>query len=222
MKYWSHLVRYLFICLACISIGVAQSPTSRIVAPVDEANLVTLTGNTHPLARAAFDQGALPESTALNRMQLVLARSPEQEAALKQLLDQQQDRGSSSFHQWLTPQSFGATFGPSDRDLSTVTAWLAAQGFTGVHVSTGRTVIEFSGTAGSVQAAFHTTMHRYLVNGHQYFANASDPKIPAALAPVVAGVASLNNFAQQSAPSTAPLNLTRDNKTGAITRSIAA
>jgi Pro-kumamolisin, activation domain/Bacterial Ig-like domain (group 3) len=218
MKHRSLLVLCLFTCLAFLPISVAQTPASRIVAPVDEANLVTLSGNTHPLARAAYDQGALSESTALNRMQLVLARSPEQEAALKQLLDQQQDRGSSSFHQWLTPQSFGATFGPSDRDLATVTAWLAAQGFTGVHVSAGRTVIEFSGTAGSVQTAFHTAMHRYVVNGQQYFANASDPRIPAALAPVVAGVASLNNFAQQPALRTAPLNLVRDNKTGTITR----
>ena len=218
MKHRSLLVLCLFICLSFLPISVAQTPASRIVAPVDEANLVTLTGNTHPLARATYDQGALPESTALNRMQLVLARSPEQEAALKQLLDQQQDRGSSSFHQWLTPQSFGATFGSSDRDLSTVTAWLAAQGFTGVHVSAGRTVIEFSGTVGSVQTAFHTAMHRYVVNGQQYFANSSDPKIPAALAPVVAGVASLNNFAQQPALSTASLNLVRDNKTGAVTR----
>jgi Pro-kumamolisin, activation domain/Bacterial Ig-like domain (group 3) len=218
MKQRSLLVLCLFICLAFLPISVAQTPASRIVAPMDEANLVTLPGNTHPLARAAYDQGALPESTALSRMQLVLARSSAQEAALKQLLDQQQDRGSSSFHQWLTPQSFGATFGPSDRDLSTVTAWLAAQGFTGVHVSAGRTVIEFSGTAGSVQTAFHTAMHRYLVNGQQYFANASNPRIPAALAPVVAGIASLNNFAQQPALSTASLSLVRDNKTGVVTR----
>ncbi|HEX4651526.1 MAG TPA: Ig-like domain repeat protein [Granulicella sp.] len=218
MNYRSFLVRLLLVCLVCISISVAQSPTSRIVSPIDGANLVTLTGNTHPLARAAYDQGALAVSTPLNRMQLVLARSAQQEAALKQLLDQQQDRGSSSFHQWLTPQSFGATFGPSDRDLSTVTAWLAAQGFTGIHVSAGRTIVEFSGTAGSVNTAFHTAMHRYMVNGQQYFANASDPRIPAALTPVVAGVASLNNFAQRPALSSSTLPLVRDNKTGAITR----
>jgi subtilase family serine protease len=222
MKQRSLFVLCLFVCLTLSSMAVCQSPASRVIAPVDDTNLVTLTGNTHPFARAAFDQGTLAETTVLNRMQLVLARSPEQEATLKQLIDQQQDRGSSSFHQWLTPQSFGASFGPSDRDLSTVTAWLAAQGFTGVRVNTGRTVVEFSGTAGSVQTAFHTTMHRYLVSGQQYMANATDPKIPAALAPVVAGVASLNNFAQRSVTPTAPLNLTRDNKTGAITRSTPA
>jgi subtilase family serine protease len=212
------LLRSLFLCLASLSSAVAQSPASRIVAPVDEATLVTMTGSTHPLARVAFDQGVLADSTALNRMQLVLQRSPEQEAALKQLLDRQQDRGSSSFHQWLTPQSFGAAFGASDRDLSTVTAWLAAQGFTGIRINAGRTVVEFSGTAGTVQNAFHTVMHRYLMNGQPFLSNASDPQIPAALAPVIAGVASLNNFAGQP-PTVTPVPLMRDNKTGIVTRS---
>ena len=37
-------------------------------------------------------------------------------------------------------------------------------------------------------------MHRYVVKGAERFANASDPQIPAALAPVVAGVVSLHSF----------------------------
>ncbi len=41
-------------------------------------------------------------------------------------------------------------------------------------------------------------MHKYLVNGEARTANASDPQIPAALAPVVAGVVSLNNFPVKS------------------------
>ena len=55
-------------------------------------------------------------------------------------------------------------------------------------------MIEFSGTAAQVQQAFHTEIHRYTVNGEDHWANASDPQIPAALAPVVAGVNSLHNF----------------------------
>jgi hypothetical protein len=35
----------------------------------------------------------------------VLKRSAEQETALQQLIDQQQDRSSSAYHQWLTPES---------------------------------------------------------------------------------------------------------------------
>src|SRR5271167_1761988 len=109
--------------LAALAPASAQSPLpaprSRILQAVDDAHRTILSGNTHPLARAEFDQGALADATPLQRMVLVLQRSSEQESALQQLVDQQQDRSSSMYHQWLTPESFGAAFGPSDRDLST-------------------------------------------------------------------------------------------------------
>ena len=79
-----------------------------------------------------------------------------------------------------------------------MTAWLQSQGFQVTQVSKGRTVIEFSGTAALVQQAFHTSIHSYLVNGEQHYANASNPSIPAALAPVVAGVDALNSFPRSS------------------------
>jgi hypothetical protein len=175
------------------------APRSRIVQAVDDARVTTLSGNTHPLARPEFDQGALADATPLSRIVIILQRSPEQESALQQLIDQQQDETSSTWHQWLTPETFGAAFGPSDRDLSTVTTWLASHNFTGIQVNAARTFVEFSGTAGTVRAAFRTSMHRYAVQGRQHFANASDPAVPAALAPVVAGIASLNNFPRRAA-----------------------
>jgi hypothetical protein len=59
-------------------------------------------------------------------------------------------------------------------------------------------VLEFSGTAGQVQEAFHTTIHKYVVKGEQHWANASDPQIPTALTPAVAGITSLNNFPRKA------------------------
>jgi hypothetical protein len=193
------------------------APRSRILQAVDDARLTTLSGNTHPLARPEFDQGALADATPLSRIVLILQRSPEQESALQQLIDQQQDKTSSTYHQWLTPETFGAAFGPSDRDLSTVTSWLANHSFTGIQVNAARTFIEFSGTAGMVRAAFRTNMHRYAVQGRQHFANASDPAIPAALSPVVAGIASLNNFPRRAASHNVG-NFRRDLATNRTTR----
>ncbi len=151
-------------------------------------------GNTHPLARAQFDQGAAPPNLPMNRMLLVLKRSDDQENALRTLLDQQQDKNSPQYHRWLTPEDFGKQFGPSDDDIQQVTSWLTAHGFEIAKVSKGRTIIEFSGTAGQVQEALHTAIHKYSVTGEQHWANSSDPQIPAALAPVVAGVFTLHNF----------------------------
>jgi hypothetical protein len=167
---------------------------TRITQPIDETDLVTLKGNTHPLARPEYDRGVAPDSQPMNRALLLLQRSPEQDAALRQLLDAQQSNSSPQFHQWLTPAQFGQQFGPSDADIATITTWLQSKGFSVNRISQGRTVIEISGTAGQIRNAFHTEIHQYVVNGESHWANASDPQIPAALAPVVAGFASLNNF----------------------------
>lgn len=164
-----------------------------ITQPVDEARLTVLRGNTHPLARPEFDLGTAPASLPMERMLLVLKRSPEQETALRKLLDDQQDKSSPNYHKWLTPEQFGRQFGPGDSDMQTITSWLQSHGFQ-VGSTRGRTVLEFSGSASQVQEAFHTTIHKYVVNGEQHWANAADPQIPTALAPAIAGIDSLNNF----------------------------
>ena len=84
-----------------------------VTQPVDDTKLTMLRGNTHPLARAQYDQGAAPASLAMDHMLLVLKRSPEQQAALENLLAQQQDKSSPNYHKWLTPEEFGSQFGPS-------------------------------------------------------------------------------------------------------------
>jgi subtilase family serine protease len=165
---------------------------------VDVHNLVTLPGNVHPWARPENDQGVAPDDLPMERMLLVLQRSQDQETSLRQLLDQQQVKSSPVFHQWLTPVEFGQQFGPADADIQAVTDWLASQGFTVKKVATGRTVIEFSGSAGLVRQALGTEIHKFRVQGQAYWANTSDPQIPAALAPVVAGFASLYNFPRQT------------------------
>jgi subtilase family serine protease len=176
---------------------------SRITQAVNESNLTVLKGNTYYLASAEYDRGAAPASLPMNRMLLVLQRSPNQEAALEQLLDQQQDHSSPNYHQWLTPQQFGQQFGPSDQDIQTITAWLQSHGFQVAPISNGRTVIEFSGTASQVQEAFHTSIHKYSVPTaagaiEDHWANSTDPSIPTALTPVVAGVRSLHNFSARA------------------------
>src|SRR5208283_5596864 len=109
---------------------------------------VTLAGNVHPLTRAGTDQGAAADALPMTRMLLLLKRSDEQEAALQDYLEKQQDKSSANYHQWLTPQEFGAQYGPADAAVQAVTGWLGQQGFQVNQVYSGKTVIEFSGTAG--------------------------------------------------------------------------
>jgi hypothetical protein len=176
----------------------AEAVPARITQAIDETQLVTLKGQVHPLARLEFDQGAASDSMPATRMLLLLQRSLEQESTLRALMDQQQDRTSSNYHAWLTPQQFAKQFGPVDADIQVVTGWLTSQGFQNIKVGTGRTVIEFSGNIGQVRNAFHTDIDMFVVGGEKHHANVSDPQIPAALAPVIKGVVGLHDFRPKS------------------------
>src|SRR4030081_3207895 len=58
---------------------------ARITHAVDEKNLVVLKVIVRQLARPKYDQGDAPLDLPIERMLLVLKRSPEQEDALKKL-----------------------------------------------------------------------------------------------------------------------------------------
>jgi hypothetical protein len=170
------------------------APAPLIQEKVDNDQLVTLKGNVHPLATASADQGAAPDSLVLGRTFLVLKRSQTQQAALDKLTAAQQNPNSPSYHHWLTPQQYGAQFGVAPQDMAKITAWLRGIGFSVEAPLPGQNIVAFTGTNAQLKAAFHTELRSYKVNGKTYFANATDPQIPTALAPVVAGFASLNNF----------------------------
>jgi subtilase family serine protease len=171
----------------------SASSTPRVTETLNENDLVSLPGNTHPLALPKYDQGAVPDNLPLEHMFVVLRRDPAQEKALEDLTDELQDPDSANYHQWLTADELGK-FGPAQEDIDAVVGWLSSHGLRVNVVHKTGTTLDVSGTAGQVNEAFHTEIHRYNVKGEQHIANATNPKIPAALASVVVGVASLNDF----------------------------
>jgi hypothetical protein len=192
------LLATLFTISSLTATAQTKPAAARITQAVNEANLVTLHGSVHPLARAGFDQGAVADSRPMNHMLLVLQRSADQETALRRLMDEQQTKNSPNYHAWLTPQQFGQQFGVADADIQKVAAWLSQKGFTEIKASNGSMFIEFNGTAGLVRNAFHTEIRNVMVKGQLHIANLTDPQIPAALAPVVARIHSLHDFRQKS------------------------
>src|SRR5208337_3829966 len=125
------LIAVIFFCtLSLVQRSSAQQQaalTTRsplILQPVDESQQTVLHGNTYPLARPQFDLGKAPATLPMERMLLVLKHGDAQQAELRRLLDEQQDKSSPNYHQWLTPDQFGKQFGPSDSDMQTITAWL--------------------------------------------------------------------------------------------------
>jgi subtilase family serine protease len=183
-----------FVVLLPVSLAAQNARPARIRGRIDDTALRTLRGNTRPEANAGNDQGAVADDFALDHMLLQLERAPEQEEAVRGLIEDLHNPNSPQFHQWLTAEDFGRSYAPAAEDVDKITAWLESHGFTVNVVYPSGMVIDFSGTAGQVREAFHTAVHHYLVNGRPHVANSSDPQIPAALAGVVTGVVSMHDF----------------------------
>ena len=174
-----------------------RSPRSLLV--IGSCNLstthqrVSLDGNTLPAALPAYETGPVDGGERFERMVLVLKPDPVQKAALDALTAAQQDPSSPLYHQWLTPETYAEHFGVSTADIEQVQNWLERKGFQVEEVVASHQALVFSGTSAQVESTFQTTMKTYRIGGKIHIANSSDPMIPAALAPVVAGVASLHD-----------------------------
>lgn len=180
--------------LTALFLAVMPLCSSAASPVIDNHDVVRLPGNVPAQARPQNDFGPTDPALPMNRIIVQLRRSPAKEAELKQFLAAQQDPSSPDYHHWLTPEQFGKRFGPSEADLALVTGWLKSEGFRVDEVAKGRMWINVSGTVAQVEQAFHTSIHDFYVGGKMRHANTQNPAIPRALAGVVAGVVSLNNF----------------------------
>jgi subtilase family serine protease len=191
---FSAIVLSIASSVALISQNTGRRSAALIHDKIDENQLVSLAGNTRPEANADNDLGPVGDGLSLDHMMLQLKRSPEQEKAAAGFVDDLHDRKSANFHKWISATEFGKNFGLAESDIRTITGWLESHGFVVNTVYPSGMVIDFSGSAGQVARAFHTSLHNLDVDGVRHIANMSDPQIPAALAPAVAGVISLHDF----------------------------
>ena len=86
-----------------LAIPLAAQLPNRLTAAIDPSNTHALLHHRPAWASAANDRGPVATSLKLDSMTLILARSPQQQAALTQLLADQQNPASPDFHHWLTP-----------------------------------------------------------------------------------------------------------------------
>jgi subtilase family serine protease len=184
----------LTVLFAGLFASVLPAQQDRITTAVDARRSVAVRGSVSPQARPQYDRGAVEPDFRLGNITLMLKPSASQQAALEQLLAEQQDPASPNYHNWLTPETYADRFGASAADLDKVAAWLRSQGFAVEYTARGRDFISFSGTASQVQAALHTEIHRYQVGAETHFANSTELSLPAAIEPMVAGVLGLHDF----------------------------
>jgi uncharacterized protein (TIGR03437 family) len=173
-----------------LSVATAYAQRTRLSGPLDNGRRITLAGRVPARVRTGVDLGRVAGSFQVPEVTLYLKPSADPTA----LVRDQQDPSSPEFHKWLTPEQYADRFGASQADIGQITAWLQSQGLNVLRVARGRDSVTVAGTADQLQNAFQTQIHRYNVNGEQHYANAADPSVPAALAPLVSGIRGLNDF----------------------------
>ena len=193
MRMVKFLLSAVVIASILSSLSYAVGP-DRISGALVNSRTSVLHGNVHRKAQPRLDLGPVDPAMRLGSMTLLTVPTAAQQKALTKLLAEQQDRASSNYHKWLTPEQWADRFGLSQNDVGQISLWLKAQGFSQIRVARGRNWISFAGTAAQVQNAFGTEIHQYNVEGELHVANATAPKIPAALAGVVTGIRGLHDF----------------------------
>jgi kumamolisin len=143
-------------------------------------------------ARAAL-LGRLAEGTNLD---LVIGLPLRNQAALKGLLDQTYDPSSSHYHQYLTPDRFRASFGPTEHDYQGVMDFAKAHGLRVTATHANRTLLDVNGSVADIEKTFHVTLRLYQhpIEPRAFYAPDVEPSVELDI-PLLA-ISGLDNYTQ--------------------------
>jgi len=179
--------------LVIVGAGVMALITTRILAHAANVR-VSLSGQVVPLvAHSTLTGPASPQQ----QLTLSIGLTPRNQAQLDTLLSNLYDPASPQYHQFLSPAQFRASFAPTDGQVQQVIAFLQRQGLHVQNVAANNLLLDATGSVAQVQQAFHTQINTYRNGSLSFYANASAPIIPQALAGLVSSINGLNDIAYQ-------------------------
>ncbi len=147
----------------------------------------------HAFISGVTDLGVVDDAHFFPHVLLGLKRAPERQRALDSLVADQQTASSPRYHKWITAAEL-QRFAPDASQTARVIGWLREQRLIVNGVSPSGMTVDFGGSAGSIAAAFHTSLHNVTYRGRPYVINQTDPAIPVSLAPAIDGITLSNVF----------------------------
>ena len=166
-------------------------------APVIAAQpAYTSANNTPGFVKKAVDLGPT-DPTAVIAVTVWLQLHNEQK--LDQLVQQQNQKGSSSFHKWITQDQFNSMFGPTAQEVNSVMNYLSAKNLTVLAVAENNLYVKVEGTVAQIQHAFGVQIHNYNFNGRIHRSNTADPSVNDAAGAHVAAVSGMDDYGFQPA-----------------------
>lgn len=149
------------------------------------------TSNQFPIEKSApvTDMGLAPQNEVRG---LTLALAVKDVAAMDAFAASVSDPSSPNYHQFITPDQFGAKFGQDAVSIAQVVNFLQSQGLTIEQVYPNKLFISVYGTNAQLAAVFGSPIHVFQSQGQTYEAPLSSTAVPAQLAGIVSGVHGLN------------------------------
>lgn len=180
---------------------IAASSASVIAALGYTAAAATPAAASSGWVKTATGATAIPHATlvghalAVAPVRIAVALRPRHRPAEMAALKMMYQAGNPRYHHFLTPAQWEAKYAPTAVQVGEVTRYLKNHGFTRLSVAGDRLLISATGTVGTAQAAFHTTIGRYqMPNKSTFDANIGPAKVPSALGGIVQAVVGLSNW----------------------------
>ncbi len=192
-------VRRLVLVAGCLAIVVLSVPMAPSRADAQSPRM-SLPGHVLPAlaqARVAADAATFAKAAALAAepiaLTVVLRRSDP--AGFETYLEDVYNPASPGFRQFLSPMQVTERFGPSAQDYQAVRDYFDSQGLAPAEDSANRMTLIVRGTRDDVRAALAVNVKDYTLGERSFFANDSDPMLPADIAGRVEAVVGLANLA---------------------------
>jgi subtilase family serine protease len=190
---------------ALATAGACAASFALIGAQAAAAKTVVLKGSSPPAARTTARVASVPARSPISFEVVLSLRDARGAAAFARSVS---TPGSPAYGRFLRSAQWVARFSPTAGQVAEVKRFLISSGFRVTGVPADRTAVDAVGSAGRVEGVFKTSLSYHLVSGRKLRVADRDLSIPAALRPVVAGVAgvteSVTRPASEPGPSPAP------------------
>ena len=175
---------------AGLTLGLPGAPARAQALPTP-AGAVRRPGHVPGLVKTATLTGRLPGGQTIPLALSLPLRRPDD---LSDLLTHLYQPGDPQYGHYLTPAQFTAQFAPTQADYDAARAFATAHGLTVTGTHPNRLLLDVSGPASAVEAAFGVRLLSYAGrDGRAFFAPDQEPALPSALAARGLGVIGLDN-----------------------------
>ncbi|WP_055590725.1 protease pro-enzyme activation domain-containing protein [Streptacidiphilus griseoplanus] len=189
-----HLAAAAAAALLPLSIAaLGTTPAYASASPSASASRFSLPQTLSPAVARSHAQGEVADT---QRISVAVSLKLRNTAELDRFVTAVSTPGSAEYGHYLTPAQFAARFAPTASDVDQVRSYLRSQGLTVTGVSANRQVVDASGPATKVEAAFGTRERTYVdpaAGNRRFFANDRPATLPSDLAQVVQGVSGLDD-----------------------------